>query len=137
MNQKKVNIRLHITLIFTLLAGVLFCNCGGGGGGGSPSSSTQKTPSDVLSSFSKAAQTGDNTAALSDFTQSARNALQAPLSNKQNLSALGDSIGKAVEYTKTENTAVYKSTYVDNGTTYTFYIYLIKDDNGAWKIRGF
>ena len=138
MNRQKIHIRFHNTLILILFAGVPICSCGGGGGGGGhPTSSTQQTPSDVLSSFSKAAVAGDNTAALSNFTQSSRDALQAPLSNKQNLSALGDSIGKAVEYTKTDNTAIYKSTYVDNGTTYTFYIYLIKDENGIWKIRGF
>jgi hypothetical protein len=134
MNRQKIQICLHSTLL--LLAVVLFCNCGGGGGG-NPSNSAQQMPSDVLSSFSKAAQTGDNTAALLNFTQSARDVLQIPLSNKQNLSALGDSIGKAVEYSKTDNTAIYKSTYFDNGTTYSFFIYLIKDENRTWKIRGF
>jgi hypothetical protein len=120
---------------------VAFCSllvaCGGGGGGGSPTGSIQQTPSDVLSSFSKAAVAGDNTAALTYFTQSARDVLQIPLSDRQNLSALGNSISKAVESSKRDNTAIYKSTYIDNGTNFTFYIYLIKDENGIWKIRGF
>jgi len=60
-----------------------------------------------------------------------------PLSDKNNLVALGNSISKAVQQRITDNTAIYKSTYVDNGVTYTYYIYMIKDEKGAWKIRGF
>src|SRR3990172_6857058 len=76
-------------IIFIIITALFAIGCGGGGGGGNLSSSTQQTISDVLSSLSKAAVSGDNSTALSYFTQPAREILQIPLSNKDDMLILG------------------------------------------------
>ncbi len=125
-----------VFLVVQMALGLTLSSCGGGGSE-NPSGSTRQTPGGVLSSFAGAAASGDNAAALLNFTQETRDALRQPLSDRRNLSALGDSLRKAVEHKKTDSTAIYKSSYDDNGVSCTFYIHLVKDDDGNWKISGF
>jgi hypothetical protein len=114
------------------------CGGGGGGGGGNGGNSSSVTSTkETLNAVAIGAKKNDNTAVLSYFVPTAQNKYQKIFTDNKYLSRLEESLPKAELVSISENKATYRSTFTDNGITYAYFIYLIKDSDGNWKLDEF
>lgn len=111
--------------------------CGGGGGSGGGAISAQTQAQNVLNSIVKASVKSDNAAVLSYFTPEAQDQYKDILSDSTNLTLFGESFSKAKFVEETERCVVYKSTYNENERDYSYFIFIVKDNNGNWKMDTF
>lgn len=121
-----------------LCLSLVLAACGGGGGGGGGASTPSLTsPQNTLDTVIQAAAKNDNNAVAANFTVAAQQKYKQHFSDIAKMRDFGESLAKAEQIDIKDNFAIYKSTYVENGKTYTYFIHLIKDDKGVWRLDTF
>ena len=116
-----------------LLFSVLFLfGCAAGGTVASGSS-----PQYTIDTTIQAALINDNVAISASFTPAAQQIYQPFFSDPDKMREFGDSLSRTEQIERMDSFAVYKSTFARNGVAYTYFIYMVKDENGNWKFDRF
>jgi hypothetical protein len=109
-------------------------SCGGGGGG---ERIPVTTPQATVSSFIDAAVAQDVEKMAENFHPDVKEAYRTDFNlYKQNglLPELAEILKTSAEVYVEEDFAKYEVQVKENGEVITFYIYLVKDESGSWKI---
>ena len=118
---------------FALLSCVpLLFGCAGGG-----TVASESGPQNTIDTTIQAASRNDNAAIAASFTPAARQIYQPFFSDPAKMREFGDSLARSEKIDRTDSFAVYKSTFVNNGGAYTYFIYMVKDESGNWKFDRF
>ena len=139
MNRHKARHLHHKKFLLLILYAILFLvACGGGGGGGGGSTPQPLSPQATLDGFTKALSSDNNLKALDYIANSQTDIYRRKISSldKYGQSLLVDAIKNAKEVSRTDTVITYKTTMVNPDNTTVEPNFILRLENGVWKIRG-
>lgn len=124
-----------LAVIVMILFAVSMGSCGGGGGGGGGGGET--TPQTIMSDLQKIAIEEDVEKMVVNFHPAIKDGYKSDFNYAKSVGLL-DEIAEMLQTAQSvyikENYAKFSVFIYENGKKIVFYIYLIKDTDGNWKI---